>query len=181
MDAELGCRIVNGERGQPPTRYCYVYWKPTHISPDCPLISDEEREAIDKRREDALTDRSCVEFFRSISAWLTRDKQQTLIRQGEKPHLRFGEHHNVGMDRKKLATGLALPVNISSVDLSSPVLSSSFSSPASLSPSSTIWGHDHASLTDEVPCSAFCRQEYTKSMHCWRPRRPSSLFKRWLL
>jgi hypothetical protein len=75
-------------------------WKPTHISPDCPLISDEEREAIAKRREAAFADRSCVVRFRPIPAWLARDQQQPLIRQGEKPHLRFGERHNVGMDKK---------------------------------------------------------------------------------
>jgi hypothetical protein len=64
MDAELGCMIVNGDHGQPPTCYCYICWKPTHISPDCPMISDEEREAITKRREVALADRSRVVRFR---------------------------------------------------------------------------------------------------------------------
>jgi hypothetical protein len=100
MDAELGCMVVNGDRGQPPTRYCYICWKPTHISPDCPLISDEERDAIAKRREAALVDRSREVRFRPIPAWLTRDKQQPLIRQGKKPHLQFGEGHDVGMDHK---------------------------------------------------------------------------------
>jgi hypothetical protein len=150
MDAELGCMVVNGDRSQPPTRYRYICWKPTHISPDCLLISDEEREAIAKRREAALADRSRVVRFRPSPAWITRDKQQHLIQQGEKPHLRFGERHNVGMD-KKLAMGLALPVNNSSVDLSGPVLSSSPSSPASLSPTSTSLGHDHVISSDEVP------------------------------
>jgi hypothetical protein len=56
MDAELGSMVVNGDRGQTPTHYCYICWKPTHISPDCPLISGEEREAIAKRREAALAD-----------------------------------------------------------------------------------------------------------------------------
>jgi hypothetical protein len=74
------------------------HWKPTHISPDCPLISDEEREATAKRREAALADRSRVVRFRPSPAWLTRDKQQTLIRQGHKPHHRFVESHNVEMD-----------------------------------------------------------------------------------
>jgi hypothetical protein len=91
LDAELGCMVVNGDHNQPPTRYCYICWKPRHISPDCPLISDEEREAIAKRREAALADRSRVVGFRPSHAWLTKDNQQPLIRQGEKPHLRFGE------------------------------------------------------------------------------------------
>jgi hypothetical protein len=97
MDAELGCMIVSG---QTPTRYCYICWKPTHISPVCPLIYDEEREAIAKRREAALADRSRVVRFRPIPVWLTKDKRPPLIRQGEKQHLRFGERHNVGMDKK---------------------------------------------------------------------------------
>jgi hypothetical protein len=92
--------VVTGDRGQPPTRYCYICWKPTHISPDCPLISDEEREDIAKRREAALADRSRVVRFHPSPARLTRSKQQPLIRQGEKRHLRFGERHNVGMDQK---------------------------------------------------------------------------------
>jgi hypothetical protein len=100
MDAELVCLVVNGNRCQPPTCYCYICWKPTHISPDCPLISDEERDAIAKRREAALADRSRVVRFHPSPAWLTRDKQQPLIRQGGKPHLRFGERHNVGIDKK---------------------------------------------------------------------------------
>jgi hypothetical protein len=100
MDAELGYMVVNGERGQPSTRYCFICWNPTHISPDCPLISDEEQEAIAKRREAALADRSRVVRFRSIPVWITRDKKPRLIRQGKKPHLRFGERHNVGMDQK---------------------------------------------------------------------------------
>jgi hypothetical protein len=100
MDAELGCMVVNGDRGQPPIRYCYIFWKHTHISPDCPLLSDEEREAIAKRREAALADRSPVVRFRPSTSWLTRGKQPPLIRQGEKPHLRFGERHNIGMDNK---------------------------------------------------------------------------------
>jgi hypothetical protein len=100
MDAELGCTIVNGERGQPPTRYCYICWNPTHISPDCLLISGEEREDIAKRREAAIADRSRVVRFNPNPAWLTRDKQPPLIRQGEKPLLRFGERHSVRMDRK---------------------------------------------------------------------------------
>jgi hypothetical protein len=91
MDAELGCMVVNGDRGQPSIHYCYICWKPTHISPDCPFISDEEREASAKRREVALADRSRVVRFRPSHACLTRDKQPPLIRQGEKPHLRFGE------------------------------------------------------------------------------------------
>jgi hypothetical protein len=101
MDAEIGCMIVNGDRGQPPTRYCCVCWNPRKTSPESPLISDEEREAIAKRREAALADRSRVVRFRPSPAWITRDKQPPLIRQGEKPHLRFGERHNVGMDQKK--------------------------------------------------------------------------------
>jgi hypothetical protein len=100
MHAEIGCMVVNGDRGQPPTRYCYICWKPTQMSSDLPLISDEEREAIAKRREVALADRSRVERFLPCPAWLTRDMQQPLIRQGEKPHLRFGERHNVGMDQQ---------------------------------------------------------------------------------
>jgi hypothetical protein len=100
MDAELGCMIVSSDRGKPLTRYRYNCWKPTHISPDCPLISDEEREAIAKRREAALAGRSRVVRFRPSPAWLTRHKQPPLIRQGEKPHLRFGERHNVWMDRE---------------------------------------------------------------------------------
>jgi hypothetical protein len=43
-----------------------------------------------------------------------------------------------------------LPVNNSSVDLSGPVLSSSPSSPAFLSPKSTSLGHDHVPSSDEV-------------------------------
>jgi hypothetical protein len=100
MDAELDCMVVNGDRGQLPTRYCYICWNPTHISPDCPLISDEERKAIAKSREAALSDRSRVVRFRPSPSWLTIDKQPPLIRQGEKPHLRFGERHNVEMDQK---------------------------------------------------------------------------------
>jgi hypothetical protein len=115
------------------------------------LISDEEREAIAKRREAALADTSRVVRFRSSPACLTRDKKPPLIRQGEKPHLRFGARHNVWMDQKKLATGLALPVNNSSVDLSGPVLSSSPSSPASFSPTSTSLGHKYVPSSDEVP------------------------------
>jgi hypothetical protein len=42
MDAELGCMVVTGDRGQPPTRFRNNCWKSTHISPDCPLISDKE-------------------------------------------------------------------------------------------------------------------------------------------
>jgi hypothetical protein len=42
MDADLGCMIVNGDRGQAPTRYCSICWNPAHITPDCLLISDEE-------------------------------------------------------------------------------------------------------------------------------------------
>jgi hypothetical protein len=78
----------------------YIFGEPTHISPDCPLISDEEREAIAKRREAALADRSRVVRFRPSPAWLARDEQPPLIRQGEKTLLRFGERHNVGMDQK---------------------------------------------------------------------------------
>jgi hypothetical protein len=100
MDAELDCMIINGDRGQTPTRYCYICWKPTHISPECSLISDQEREVIAKRREAALADRSRVVRFRPIPAWISRDKQPPLIRQGEKRHLRFGEGHNVRMDPK---------------------------------------------------------------------------------
>jgi hypothetical protein len=44
-----------------------------------------------------------------------------------------------------------LLVNNSSVDLSGPVLSSSPSSPASLSPTSTSLGHDHVPSSDEGP------------------------------
>jgi hypothetical protein len=100
MDAGLGCMIVNGNRGQPPTRYCYICWNPTHLSPECSLISDEEREAIAKRRETALAGRSRVVRFRPSPVWITRDEQTLLIRQVEKPHLRFGACHNVGMDQK---------------------------------------------------------------------------------
>jgi hypothetical protein len=100
MDAELGCMVVDGDRGKPSTRYSYISCKPTHISPDCPLISDEEQEAIAKRREAALADRSRVVRFRPSPAWLSRNKQPPLMRQGEKPHLCFGERHNVGMDQK---------------------------------------------------------------------------------
>jgi hypothetical protein len=100
MDAKIGCMVVNGDRGQPLTRYCYIFWKPTHISPDCPLISDEELEAIAKRREASLADKSHVVRFRPSPVWLTKDNQPCLIRQGEKPHLCFGERHNVGMDQK---------------------------------------------------------------------------------
>jgi hypothetical protein len=92
--------IVNGDSGHPPTRYFYICWKPTHISPDCPSISDEEREAIAKRREAALADMSRMVRFRPSPAWLKSDKQPSLIRQGEEPHVRFGECHNVGMDQK---------------------------------------------------------------------------------
>jgi hypothetical protein len=105
MDAELSCMIVNGKDGQPPTSYCHICWKPTHISPDCTLISDEKCETIAKRREDALADRSRVVRFHTSAAWLTRNKQPPLIRQGDKPHLRFGERHNVGMDPKNLLRG----------------------------------------------------------------------------
>jgi hypothetical protein len=105
------------------------------------VISDEGREDIAKRRDAALADRSRVVRFRPSPALLTRDKQPPIIRLGEKPHLCFGERHNVGMDNRKLATGLAIPVNNSSFDLSGPVLSSSPSLPASFSPSSTSLGH----------------------------------------
>jgi hypothetical protein len=33
MDVELGCMVINGDRGQPPTRCCYICWYPTNISP----------------------------------------------------------------------------------------------------------------------------------------------------
>jgi hypothetical protein len=72
MDAELGCMVVNGDRVQPPTRYCYICWQLTHISPECPLISDEEREAIANRREAALAKRSRVVRFRLLCA--TKDE-----------------------------------------------------------------------------------------------------------
>jgi hypothetical protein len=68
MDTELGCMIVNGDGGQPPTCYCYICWNLTYISPDCPLISDEEREAIAKRREVSPADRSRVVCFRPSPA-----------------------------------------------------------------------------------------------------------------
>jgi hypothetical protein len=116
------------------------------------LISDEEREAIAKRQETALADRSRVLRFRPIPAWLTRDNQPLLIRQGEKLHLRFGERHNLGME-KQTSYGVALPVNNSSVDLPGPVLSSSPSLPASLSPSSTSLGHDNVSSSSSSPAS----------------------------
>jgi hypothetical protein len=64
MDAELGCTIVIGERGQPPNRYCYTCWKLRHTSPVCPLITDAKREAIALRREAAVDDRSRVTRFR---------------------------------------------------------------------------------------------------------------------
>jgi hypothetical protein len=99
IDAELGSMIINDERGKAPTRYCYICWKPTHISPDCPLISDEEREDIAKRREDAPANRSRVVRFRPSPAKLTIYKQPPLIRQREKPHLRLGERHNIGMKK----------------------------------------------------------------------------------
>jgi hypothetical protein len=148
VDAKIDCMVVKGDRGRPPTRYCYICRKPTHISPDCPLISDKEREAIAKRREAALADRSRVMRFRPKTAWLTRDKQPPLIRQGEKPHHIFGERHNAGMD-KKIATELALPVNNSSVDLSGPVLSLSPSSPSSLSPTNGATMKRHFAVNDK--------------------------------
>jgi hypothetical protein len=52
---------------------------------------------------------------------------------------------------KKIAMGLPLPVDNSSVDLSGLVLYSSPSLPASLSPSSTSLDHNHVPSSDEVP------------------------------
>jgi hypothetical protein len=60
MDAKLGCIIVNGEHGRLPTRYRHICRKLSQISPDCPLISDEEREAVFTRIEAALVDKSRV-------------------------------------------------------------------------------------------------------------------------
>jgi hypothetical protein len=55
----------------PPIRCCYICWKPTHISLDLSLISDEKRLATGKRREVALAVRCRRAQFRPNPGRLT--------------------------------------------------------------------------------------------------------------